>query len=130
MSGPPRDGRATSYGSLNVELIVPPARAVGDRGERGQDRERVRPPDDVQVIDLAVLLAEPEPFGEEQEVELGALSGLGEPTKEPNSMWLPAAGSLHTVVLLTPGKWAARWDPLAGFAHRRSPFSPTSSSSI
>ena len=24
-------------------------------------------------------------------------------------MWLPAAGSLHTVVLLTPGKWAARW---------------------
>lgn len=24
-------------------------------------------------------------------------------------MWLPASGSLHTVVLLTPGKWAARW---------------------
>ena len=24
-------------------------------------------------------------------------------------MWLPAAGSLHTVVLLTPGKCAARW---------------------
>src|SRR3954454_4114502 len=30
-------------------------------------------------------------------------------TKEPNSMWLPAAGSLQTVVLLTPGKCAARW---------------------
>src|SRR3954471_12908383 len=30
-------------------------------------------------------------------------------TNEPNSMWLPAAGSLHTVVLLTPGKCAARW---------------------
>ena len=24
-------------------------------------------------------------------------------------MWLPAAGSLQTVVLLTPGKCAARW---------------------
>ncbi|GAA1839630.1 hypothetical protein GCM10009772_16610 [Pseudonocardia alni subsp. carboxydivorans] len=24
-------------------------------------------------------------------------------------MWLPDAGSLHTVVLLTPGKCAARW---------------------
>src|SRR5918998_5680678 len=30
-------------------------------------------------------------------------------TNEENSMWLPAAGSLHTVVLLTPGKCAARW---------------------
>src|ERR1700691_4848719 len=29
--------------------------------------------------------------------------------KESNSMWLPAAGSLHTVVLFTPGKCAARW---------------------
>src|SRR3954462_4594974 len=29
-------------------------------------------------------------------------------TNELNSMWLPAAGSLHTVVLLTPGKCAAR----------------------
>ena len=24
-------------------------------------------------------------------------------------MWLPEAGSDHTVVLFTPGKWAARW---------------------
>jgi hypothetical protein len=24
-------------------------------------------------------------------------------------MWLPASGSLQTVVLLTPGKCAARW---------------------
>src|SRR3954447_16651095 len=30
-------------------------------------------------------------------------------TNEENSMWLPAAGSLQTVVLLTPGKCAARW---------------------
>src|SRR5215213_4450608 len=33
---------------------------------------------------------------------------------EENSMWLPAAGSLQTVVLLTPGKWAARWICLRG----------------
>src|SRR3954453_22931436 len=30
-------------------------------------------------------------------------------TNEENSMWLPASGSLQTVVLLTPGKCAARW---------------------
>lgn len=35
-------------------------------------------------------------------------------TNESKSMWLPAAGSLHTVVLLTPGKWAARWICLSG----------------
>jgi hypothetical protein len=29
-------------------------------------------------------------------------------TNDPKSMWLPDAGSLHTVVLLTPGKCAAR----------------------
>ncbi len=29
-------------------------------------------------------------------------------------MWLPAAGSLQTVVLLTPGKCAARWICLRG----------------
>ncbi len=28
-------------------------------------------------------------------------------------MWLPDAGSLHTVVL-TPGKWAARWICFSG----------------
>src|SRR5689334_3346970 len=33
---------------------------------------------------------------------------------ESNSMWLPASGSLHTVVLLTPGKCAARWICLRG----------------
>src|SRR6202035_3952097 len=33
---------------------------------------------------------------------------------ESNSMWLPAAGSLHTVVLFTPGKCAARWTCLIG----------------
>ena len=33
---------------------------------------------------------------------------------ELNSMWLPDRGSLHTVVLLTPGKCAARWICLSG----------------
>lgn len=31
-------------------------------------------------------------------------------------MWLPASGSLHTVVLLTPGKCAARWICLSGLS--------------
>src|SRR6476660_4212257 len=36
-------------------------------------------------------------------------------TKESNSIWLPDSGSDHTVVLLTPGKWAARWIGLWSF---------------
>src|SRR5690242_12084548 len=35
-------------------------------------------------------------------------------TNEENSIWLPALGSLQTVVLLTPGKCAARWICLRG----------------
>src|ERR1022692_5040382 len=39
-------------------------------------------------------------------------------------MWLPARGSLHTVVLLTPGKWAARWTCLAGLLMIAAPCDP------
>ena len=35
-------------------------------------------------------------------------------TNESNSTWLLAAGSLHTLVLLTPGKWAPRMICLRG----------------
>ena len=35
-------------------------------------------------------------------------------SNELNSMWLPDRGSLHTVVLFTPGKCAARWICLTG----------------
>ena len=46
------------------------AEVVGDGGECGEDREGVGAADDVQVVDQPVLLAQPQPFGEEQEVEL------------------------------------------------------------
>ncbi|GDY67505.1 hypothetical protein SAV14893_068980 [Streptomyces avermitilis] len=48
---------------------------VGDGGQRGKDREGVGPADDVQVVDLSALFAQPESLGEEQEVELGAFGG-------------------------------------------------------
>ena len=51
---------------------------LGHRGQGGQDRERVRPADHVEVVDQAVLLAQPQSFGEEQEVELASLGGLRE----------------------------------------------------
>ena len=54
------------------------AEVLGHRGKSGQDGKRVRAPDDVQVVDLAVLLAQPQPLGQEHEVELAALGGLGE----------------------------------------------------
>jgi hypothetical protein len=54
------------------------AQPVGDRGQRGQHGEGVGPADDVQIVDLAALLAQAQPFGEEQEVELGVLGDAGE----------------------------------------------------
>jgi hypothetical protein len=54
------------------------AEPAGDRRERGEDRERVGTSHHVEVVDLAVLLSQPQPFGEEQEVELGPLGGPGQ----------------------------------------------------
>src|SRR5580692_10304035 len=51
---------------------------LGHRGQGGQDREGVRPAYYVEVVDLPVLLAQPQPFGQEQEVELPPLGDLGE----------------------------------------------------
>src|SRR6478752_5570288 len=50
--------RATSYGSLNVELMVPVRPSRCDRGQRGQHGERVGPADHVQVVDLTPLFAQ------------------------------------------------------------------------
>jgi len=51
---------------------------LGHRGQGGQDREGVGPADHVEVVDQPVLLAQPQSFGQEQEVELASLGGLGE----------------------------------------------------
>ena len=71
--------RATSYGSLKVELMVPvsPSWSV-TAASAASTVKRVRPADHVQVVDLAALLAQPQPLGEEEEVELAALGGLRE----------------------------------------------------
>ena len=51
---------------------------LGHRGQGGQDGEGVRPADHVEVVDRPVLLAQPQPFGQEHEVELASLGGLRE----------------------------------------------------
>ena len=51
---------------------------LGDRGHRHEDRDVVGAPDDVEVVDLAALLAQAQALGEEEEVELRALRGLRE----------------------------------------------------
>ena len=51
------------------------AEPVGDRGERRQDGEGVGPADDVEVVDAAAVLAQPQTLGEEEEVEQSALGG-------------------------------------------------------
>ena len=80
------------------------AKTLSNRRKGGQDREGVRAAHDVEVVDLPGVLSQPQALGQEQEVELRPLRGRAKWTNEANSMWLPDLGSLHTVVLLTPGK--------------------------
>ena len=51
--------------------------AIGHGGQRGQDREGVRAADHIQVVDLAPLLPQAQPFGQEEEVEAGSLRRTG-----------------------------------------------------
>ena len=51
------------------------AEIVGDRGERRQHGEGVGPADDVEVVDAAAVLTQPQTFGEEEEVEQATLCG-------------------------------------------------------
>ena len=50
--------------------------SVGDRRECGKDGEGIGAADHVEVVDLAVLLAQPQSFSEEQEIELAPLGRL------------------------------------------------------
>lgn len=45
------------------------AEVVGDRCERGQHREGVGPADDVEVVNLAAMLTQPQTLGQEEEIE-------------------------------------------------------------
>jgi len=51
------------------------AEAVGDRRKRGQHGERVGAPHDVEVVDPAPVLPQPQALGEEKEVEQPPLGG-------------------------------------------------------
>jgi hypothetical protein len=52
--------------------------AVGDRRQGGKHGERVGSPHDVEVVDPAMLLAQPQALGQEEEVELCPLGCLGQ----------------------------------------------------
>jgi hypothetical protein len=51
---------------------------VGDGGQRCQHGEGVGPADDVEVVDAAAMLTQPQPLGEEEEVEQATLGGAGQ----------------------------------------------------
>ena len=51
---------------------------AGDGGQRGQDRQGVRAAGHVEIVEAALLLAHPQAFGQEDEVEPAALHRLGE----------------------------------------------------
>src|ERR1700761_9266291 len=50
---------------------------VGDGRQRRQDRESVRPADDIEVMDAAAMLTQPQALGQEEEVEQAALRRAG-----------------------------------------------------
>ena len=54
------------------------AEAVGDGGQRCQHGEGVRPADDVEVVNAAAMLAQPQPLGKEEEVEQATLGGASQ----------------------------------------------------
>ena len=66
---------------------------VGHGGQRGEHGERVRSADDVEIEDAAPVLAQAQPLGEEEEVELAALGGLGE-VHERGEVGLAARGRI------------------------------------
>ena len=105
--------RATSYGSLKVELIVPArprwsvtaasaASTVNVSGRPTTSRSWIRP----------LCSRSRSPSARKKKSNLPRSAVWARWTNEAKSMWLPAAGSLHTVVLFTPGKCAARMDLL------------------
>ena len=55
--------------------------SLGDCRQCGQHGEGVGTANHIEVVDLAVLLAKPQPFGEEQEVELAPLGRLSKSRK-------------------------------------------------
>ena len=54
------------------------AEAVGDGGQRRQHSEGVRPADDIEVVNAAAMLAQPQPLGKEEEVEQATLGGASQ----------------------------------------------------
>jgi hypothetical protein len=99
---------------------------LGHRGQGREHRERVRSAHDIQVVDFPALLAQAQPFRQEKKSNLPRSAVCATWRKVENSIWLPAAGSLHTVWLLTPGTPAAKWICLVGLLIRLLPGRATS----
>ncbi len=126
--GGPAVGQVVQRGELPchfigfVERRVDRARQpepICHRGQRGQHREGVRAPDDVEVVDLAALFAQPQSLGQEQEVEFAAFSGLREPDERIEfdvaaGFWVaPHRG------VVDPREMCGQMNLLDGLAHGR-----------
>ena len=102
--------RATSHGSLNVVLMVPARprcvvaaarvfRMVKVSGRPITSRSKMRP----------CCSRSRRPSARNRKSNSPRSAVLARCTNDSTSMWLSERGSLHTVVLLTPGKCAPRW---------------------
>ncbi len=78
--------------------------AVGDGGEGAEHGQRLGPADHVEVVDAALVLAQPQALGEEEEVELAAFGGLREPDERVQVDLAPRAGVGPDGVVLDAGE--------------------------
>jgi len=95
------------------------AEPVGHRRESGQDGKSVGPPDHVEVIDLAVLLAQPQALGEKQKVELGPLGGLGQMRERAELDMAARAGVAPHRGVVHGGEMGSEVNLLDGLRHDR-----------
>jgi len=95
---------------------------LGDAGERGQHRKRVRPADHVLVEDLPQPLAQDQTLSEEEEIELAAFRGLRQMAKR-GEVDLASGRRVRPQRLVIDAPEVGTQDDLPGvLTHEHSPF--------
>lgn len=95
------------------------AEPVGYRGKRSQHGEGIGASHHVEVVDLAALFTQPEPFGQEHEVELAAFGGPREPNERVELDVAAGFGITPDRGVVDPWKMRGQMNLLDGLAHAR-----------
>src|SRR5690606_13595000 len=91
---------------------------LGHRGQGAEHGERLGPADHVEVVDAALVLAQPQALGEEEEVERAAFGRPGQMDERGEVDLAAGAGIGPDRGVVHPGEVGGQMDPLA---YHRSP---------